>query len=80
MPRLRPIRAGDTGTSGDADLEDGTRSRAYASAIQVVPYEVRAIEPRPASEKLLPQPADGDGSMQVGDGLSFNTNSLGPSR
>src|SRR4026207_2085005 len=28
VPRLRPIRAGDTGTSGDADLDDGARGRA----------------------------------------------------
>src|SRR4249919_4335987 len=28
VPRLRPIRASDAGTSGDADLEAGARSRA----------------------------------------------------
>src|SRR6476469_1041399 len=28
VPRLRPIRAGDAGTSGDADLEGGARDRA----------------------------------------------------
>src|SRR6185312_12345808 len=28
VPRLRPIRAGGAGTSGDADLDDGARGRA----------------------------------------------------
>src|ERR1700675_642536 len=28
VPRYRPIRASDAGTSGDADLEDGARGRA----------------------------------------------------
>ena len=28
VPRLRPIRAGDTDTSGDTDLDDGARGRA----------------------------------------------------
>jgi hypothetical protein len=30
VPRLRPIRAGDVDTSGDADLEDGARDRALS--------------------------------------------------
>src|SRR4249919_1222564 len=28
VPRLRPIRAGDAGTSGDTDFDDGVRGRA----------------------------------------------------
>ncbi len=28
VPRLRPIRANDADTSGDADLDDGARGRA----------------------------------------------------
>src|SRR4029450_5945222 len=31
VPRPRPIRAGDAGTSGDTDLEGGARGRAIAS-------------------------------------------------
>ena len=34
MPRLRPIRANDAGTSGDADLEAGTRSRALIPVLR----------------------------------------------
>src|SRR5262245_60165038 len=36
VPRLRPIRAGDAGTSGDTDLDDGARGRA-AGAFQAAP-------------------------------------------
>ncbi len=31
VPRYRPIRASDAGTSGDADLEDGARGRALSA-------------------------------------------------
>ena len=34
MPRSRPIRAGDAGTSGDADLDDGARSRALSASLK----------------------------------------------
>src|SRR5262245_60342209 len=31
VPRLRPIRAGDADTSGEADLDVGARGRAFAA-------------------------------------------------
>ena len=34
VPRLRPIRVGDAGTSGDADLEGGARGRALTHLIE----------------------------------------------
>ena len=34
VPRLRPIRAGDAGTSGDADLEGGARGRALTHLLE----------------------------------------------
>jgi MMP 1-O-methyltransferase len=50
VPRLRPVRAGDTDTSGDTDLDDGARGRAQYSAM-IAPSQV-------TDQSLLPEDVD----------------------
>src|SRR4029078_8691194 len=41
VPRSRPIRAGDAGSSGDIDLDDGVRGRALFFRRERIPKGVR---------------------------------------
>ena len=44
MPRFRPARAGDAGSSGEARLDDGARDRAFRPATSRVPRPWRDQE------------------------------------